>query len=591
MATNPTVGALPTVIPPGVTADPTAQQEYISALDKVVEALEKRNKINYFNVAGQFFDPGRTGSFGEAAGRASTAMGKEIEAQQAAAPSIALMRAQLAGQKYTLQNDAKALQIIADNLGIEPQNAQQALSKGDLTPSQIAKIPQLYPIIATLSPARAEMLKNMHGMLVESNKVGADIGRGTMDAVKIVLETPGALPLLPKMFTQGIPGQATQPTQAAPQGLGFNPPAQGAVVSSPFGQRTDPVDRTKTAMHNGIDFAAPNGAPVQAVLPGEVKFVGPKGGFGNTIEIQHKDGSTSYYAHLDQVKVKPGDVIREGAEIGTVGSTGKSTGAHVEFGLRDKNNQPIDPTLLFKPATAAQPQGTQVASLTSPEGLGLKGQGEVAVGRVKESDKPFQEMRANITKYNPASITSSNENLKELDQIAKDTPRIFQILKNSGEGVWSAVKIGAQEGVTLGRFGSASLPIEKMAQAYNLSPAESANLIRANQILGSEFLNNVSQNRGLLGINPTDNDARLLQAPMATISDSSKSVQYWIRQQALLNEQRLGLFNAMSAHDNRVGSSAPPASFFSSKDYNNVLETYSKNRRMLEETMSPYGKR
>lgn len=591
MATNPLVGALPTAIPPGITGDSSAQQEYMSALDKVVESLEKRNQINWFNVAGQFFDPGRSGSFGEAAGRASSAMGKEIEAQQAAAPSIALMKAQLSGQKYTLQNDAKALNIIADNLGIEPQNAQQALSKGDLTPSQIAKIPQLYPIIATLSPARAEMLKNMHGMLVESNKVGAEIGKGTMDAVKIVLETPSALPLLPKMFTQGIPGQAGQPTQAAPQGLGLNLPAKDAVISSPFGQRIDPVDRTKTAMHNGIDFAAPSGSPVQAVLPGEVKFVGPKGGFGNTIEIQHKDGSTSYYAHLDQIKVKPGDVIREGSDIGTVGSTGKSTGAHVEFGLRDKNNQPIDPSLLFKPATATQPQGTQVASLTSPEGLSLKGQSEIGVGRIREADKPFQEMRVNITKFNPTSITSSNENLRELDQIAKDTPRIFQILRNSGEGVWSAVKTGAQEGVTLGRFGSASLPIEKMAQQYNLSDTEIANLTRANQILGSEFLNNVSQNRGLLGINPTDNDARLLQAPMATISDSSKSVQYWVRQQALLNEQRLGLFNAMDAHDKRVGVAAPPSAFFSSKDYTNVLETYSKNRRTLEQTMSPYGKR
>ena len=590
MATNPIVGALPTAIPPGVTADPTAQQEYMSALDKVVESLEKRNQINWFNVAGQFFDPGRTGSFGEAAGRASSAMGKEIEAQQAAAPSIALMRAQLAGQKYTLANDAKALNIIADNLGIEPKDTQRALSLGDLTPAQISKIPQLYPIIATLSPTRAEMLKNMHSMLVESQKVGTSISTGQMDAVKVVLETPSALPLLPRLFTQGIPGQgAAAPT--VPQGLGFNPPAKDAIVSSPFGQRVDPVDKTKVAMHNGIDFSAPSGAAVQAVLPGEVKFVGTRGGFGNIVEIQHKDGSTSYYAHLDQTKVKIGDTIKEGAEIGTVGSTGKSTGAHVEFGLRDKNNQPIDPTLLFKPVAAAQPQGTQVASLTSPEGLGLKGQAEVGVGRVKETDKPFQEMRANITKFNPASITTSNENLRELDQIAKETPRIFAILKQSGEGVWSAVKVGGQEGITAGRFGSVSLPIEKMAQAYNLSPAETANLTRANQILGSEFLNNVSQNRGLLGINPTDNDARLLQAPMATTSDSSKAVQYWIRQQALLNEQRLGLFNAMDAYDKRVGTAAPPASFFSSKDYNNVLETYAKNRRELEQTLAPFGKR
>jgi len=178
MATNP-IGALPTAIPPGIAGDPTAQQEYMAALSKVIESLEKRNEINYFNVAGQFFDPGRTGSFGESVGRASASVGKDIEAQKANAPTLAMMRAQLAGQKYTLSNDAKALQIIGDNLGIDPQNAEKVISSGDLSQTQISRIPQLYPLIATLSPARAGMLKDMFDMRVKGEDV--NIKRGEFD--------------------------------------------------------------------------------------------------------------------------------------------------------------------------------------------------------------------------------------------------------------------------------------------------------------------------------------------------------------------------------------------------------------------------
>jgi murein DD-endopeptidase MepM/ murein hydrolase activator NlpD len=150
--------------------------------------------------------------------------------------------------------------------------------------------------------------------------------------------------------------------------------------------RKDLVDPSKTAMHNGIDFGGTPGAPVSAVLPGVVKSAGAKGQYGNMVEVEHKDGSISYYAHLDGINVKPGDKIDQGTPIGTLGSTGKSTGAHVEFGVR-KDGKPIDPTPLFgqKPASDA----VQVASLGT-DNLPIAKQSEVGKTRVLEADKPYQ---------------------------------------------------------------------------------------------------------------------------------------------------------------------------------------------------------
>lgn len=144
MATN-TLGALPNLSGSAPTAsfagDPQAQQEYINAMDKVVSSLENRNKINMFNVAGAFFNPGRTGSFGEGLGNAATAVGKDIEAQQQQEPNIAMMRAQIAGQKYNLANDSKALQIMSDNLGVNPMQLQQlSQNPGGLNTSQLNAI-------------------------------------------------------------------------------------------------------------------------------------------------------------------------------------------------------------------------------------------------------------------------------------------------------------------------------------------------------------------------------------------------------------------------------------------------------------------
>ena len=90
--------------------------------------------------------------------------------------------------------------------------------------------------------------------------------------------------------------------------------------------------------HLGIDYAAPVGTPVQAVADGTIKFVGRKGGFGNFVEIRHANNYTTMYGHLKSFgkNVKVGAKIKQGATVGYVGSTGLSTGPHLDFRIKEK---------------------------------------------------------------------------------------------------------------------------------------------------------------------------------------------------------------------------------------------------------------
>lgn len=578
-----TTGALPT-LPNAIGGDTDAQKEYTDAISKVLESLQSRNQPNLWNVAGQFLNPGRTGNFSEALGNVATSVGQDVQRQQEQEPSIAMMRAQLAGQKYEIGNQSKALNLLANTLGMDLTATTQAISNGTLPASAVSKItPEIYTTVSLLYPKLGETLKNAFGMDVDRAKLNVDINKGTTDAAKIVLENgPGAIPYLSKQFTQNMPGQQAP---ASPS-LNFKPPVDGS-ISSGFGTRKDPLNPEKTEVHNGIDFAGKMGAPVSAVLPGVVKSAGAKGEYGNMVEVEHKDGSVSYYAHLNGINVKPGDKVDQGTPIGTIGATGKSTGAHVEFGVR-KDGKPIDPTPLFGQKPAGE--SVQVASLNN-EGLPLSKQTEVAKTRVLESDKPFQAKVDQIAGYTPQIIQASNRNLDELDQLAGQYPRAFGLMKK--QGVLTAIQAAANEGLTanVGQYSaSLSLPVKTFLQKYRLSPQEQDAVTRASQIIGEEFLTNVKTNKGLLGVNPTDNDARLLQAPMASLDDSARAIQAWARRQTLVNNERGELFNALDQHRQRVGVTVPPSTFFSSKDYQNVLNTYAPKYKALESQIGPLAK-
>jgi murein DD-endopeptidase MepM/ murein hydrolase activator NlpD len=114
-----------------------------------------------------------------------------------------------------------------------------------------------------------------------------------------------------------------------------------APVSSSFGLRRDPIDG-KVRFHNGLDLAAPAGTAVLVPWGGKVVSAGFEKGYGNFVVIEHPEGFQTRYAHLGASLVKKGDIVADGDELGTVGSTGRSTGPHLHFEVI-KNGELVDP--------------------------------------------------------------------------------------------------------------------------------------------------------------------------------------------------------------------------------------------------------
>jgi murein DD-endopeptidase MepM/ murein hydrolase activator NlpD len=119
-------------------------------------------------------------------------------------------------------------------------------------------------------------------------------------------------------------------------------PVQKGWVSSHYGQRTDPFSG-KLAMHNGLDFAGKEGSNVVAVAAGVVTWTGTKNGYGELVEVSHGDGYVTRYAHNRENLVQAGDVVRKGETIALMGSSGRSTGAHVHYEVY-KHGRSVDPS-------------------------------------------------------------------------------------------------------------------------------------------------------------------------------------------------------------------------------------------------------
>ena len=132
------------------------------------------------------------------------------------------------------------------------------------------------------------------------------------------------------------------------------------------------------------------------------------------------------------------------------------------------------------------------------------------------------------------------------------------------------------------------LPVRQFLEKVKLTTDEQQAVRDVSRILASEFLSNVRANKGLLGVNPTDNDARLLQAPMASIDDSAKAMQLWARQQLLLNKQREALYGAWSGYADQSGAAASPRKFFTpGSEYERINKEYADLRMRLFKQFYP----
>ena len=538
--------ALPTTVPAAPSmlgADDAAKKEYFQALQKTLDALEMRANRgpNMYQVAGELFNPGRTGSAGEAVGRVANVVGAQQERQQEAEIPLSQMKMQIAGQKYEIENQSKALKIMADTLGMTEPQVAQSLQTGSFPPGAAVKLAQIYPIVSQLSPKVGEIVKNTFGMqkdlsamAVEDFKAGmqqadliAKYGKGVLDLIP-----GGGKPLTPTPAVTA-PTTAPAPAVTAPTTAPAPAPAVTPSISTVSPLSAVPVDKMKQAL---VENAMAKSS-ASAVAPSTVVPPPPKPTMLGSADI----------APMPSV---------QNARTGTV------------------------PDIKLAQNVASSLNPTAESDLSK---LPLAAQSAVTETRVKEADKPWVAKRDEIINYTPQLLEQSNSNLRNLDMLATKHPDVFALMQK--QGVIAGLARVAQEGAQLqvGDYSvRAGLPVQQFLETVKLPPEKQQIARDINRILASEFLSNVKANKGLLGVNPTDNDARLLQAPMATIQDSSKAVQLWARNQLLLNKQRGSLFDAYQEHLDKAGPTAPPASFFRRNSlYDKINKDYSDYRTQL----------
>lgn len=111
-------------------------------------------------------------------------------------------------------------------------------------------------------------------------------------------------------------------------------PISNGVITSNFGKRSDPITKNAETVHKGIDIGTNIGENIYSVLPGNIKLAEYFGGYGNCVIIDHGNDIQTLYAHCQKLNVSCGEFINKGQKIATVGSSGKSNGAHLHFEVK-----------------------------------------------------------------------------------------------------------------------------------------------------------------------------------------------------------------------------------------------------------------
>ena len=213
--------------------------------------------------------------------------------------------------------------------------------------------------------------------------LGTGLAAVLMGAVAVA-SAQASLPSREERAARMVPAVAPSLPAARPHidqpKFAFASPLSGFAVNSPFGLRKMPWEEGGR-LHEGVDIAAPAGTPVRVTLAGTIVRTGVDGGYGRFVEVAHGDGLTSLYAHLGRTAkgLKAGMVVPAGYVVAFVGSSGRSTGAHLHFEIR-QDGRPLNPTafmgrsfatLADLPLTAAArvPRRVRVAQVSAwPKG-------------------------------------------------------------------------------------------------------------------------------------------------------------------------------------------------------------------------------
>lgn len=241
----------------------------------------------------------------------------------------------------------KGVSIVREKKFIPLRTDKGSLDKGKLLSDRvqagrvspmIVAAPELPAETASKSPEPAHGVKLTHELEAESDGIEGDTE--TINPVLALFGESGDAPA--GTFSEVMSGRgAASIAGLVRHAIWPVPLAAKQYVSSLYGVRNDPFHGRPT-FHGGIDIAADKGTAVVATAAGEVVEVKEDNRFGKYVGIKHDDGLLSRYGHLSSQSVSVGQRVRAGQLIGAVGSTGRSTGAHLDYRV-SKNGVKYDP--------------------------------------------------------------------------------------------------------------------------------------------------------------------------------------------------------------------------------------------------------
>lgn len=216
---------------------------------------------------------------------------------------------------------ANNLRMMATRIGELQAQVLQLDSLGDRLAklAGVNRVPAIFPLT---KPSLGTY--GQGGPFVAASESYGDLQREIDRLGRLVEHKTDELSMLESRFLEKRVRERLLPTML---------PVNGARIGSSFGYRQDPLNGSR-AMHEGVDFVVQAGTPIFAAASGVVLVAEFHSAFGNMIDIDHGDGLMSRYAHMQKIDIKPGQMVRRGENLGLVGSTGRSTGAHLHFEVR-----------------------------------------------------------------------------------------------------------------------------------------------------------------------------------------------------------------------------------------------------------------
>jgi murein DD-endopeptidase MepM/ murein hydrolase activator NlpD len=187
---------------------------------------------------------------------------------------------------------------------------------------QLESLGELVSGLAGINPADIRAKPGQGGVLVAEHSLSMEeLGAALSDLDQLTQKRTDVMTVIEsRLFEQKVK-KLMVPTEL---------PVKDVALGSTFGWRIDPFTG-RSALHTGLDFPADVGTPIYAAAGGVVVTQEFHPQYGNMIEIDHGNDLITRYAHTSKVLVKKGDLIKRGQEIAEVGTTGRSTGAHLHF--------------------------------------------------------------------------------------------------------------------------------------------------------------------------------------------------------------------------------------------------------------------